>query len=196
MDLKAFGKHLIALCLILTAGLVLPACAPSDAAAQAGTERRTAETRADGGAADLQAADRVTVHVERVVDGDTVIVNHTDGRRERIRLTGIDTPESVHQDVARNSEYGAVASDYTKARLADRDVQLEFDVEPSDRYGRGLAYVWVDGILFNEELIRLGYAKALPRQANQKYMADFLAAQREAKRSGAGFWAEGSYYSR
>ena len=58
-------------------------------------------------------------------------------------MIGVDTPESVHPDAEKNNEAGKTASDYTKAQLTGKDVQLEFDVQKRDKYQRLLAYVYV-----------------------------------------------------
>jgi hypothetical protein len=68
-------------------------------------------------------------------------------------------------------------------------VALEFDVERIDPYGRVLAYVWLsDGTMFNEVLLREGYAQVATFPPNVKYTERFLAAQREARAENAGLW--------
>lgn len=82
--------------------------------------------------------------VERVVDGDTIIVD-LDGVEQRVRLIGIDTPESVHPDESRNSEAGDVASDHTKSIVKQGEtVYLQKDVSDTDKYDRLLRYVWLE----------------------------------------------------
>jgi micrococcal nuclease len=82
--------------------------------------------------------------VERVVDGDTIIVR-VDGERERVRLIGINTPESVAPEAERNTEEGVEASDYTKSLVGEGDtVWLESDVSDRDKYDRLLRYVWLE----------------------------------------------------
>lgn len=83
------------------------------------------------------------VTIERVVDGDTFVVkqNH---KKYKVRLIGVNTPESVAQDESRNTETGIAASDYSKKHLPKgSQVYLEFDKETKDKYGRLLAYVWL-----------------------------------------------------
>ena len=81
--------------------------------------------------------------VKRVVDGDTIVVNIA-GKEEKVRLIGIDTPESVHPDSKKNSVKGLEASEYTKSVLKkDGVVYLEKDVSERDSYGRLLRYVWL-----------------------------------------------------
>ncbi|NLK43715.1 MAG: hypothetical protein GX300_04905, partial [Tissierellia bacterium] len=85
--------------------------------------------------------------VVRVVDGDTLIIEMED-KEERVRLIGVDTPESVHPDASKNVKAGKIASDFTKSRLEGKYIELEFDVQERDRYGRILAYVWHEGEMF------------------------------------------------
>lgn len=77
----------------------------------------------------------IQTKVISVVDGDTIkiIVN---GKEEKLRLIGIDTPESVHLDKKKNTKEGKIASEYTKSRLEGRDIKVEFDVQERDKYGR------------------------------------------------------------
>ncbi len=83
--------------------------------------------------------------VLRVVDGDTVIVR-LQGDKKRVRIIGIDTPESVSQNEEDNCEEGRIASAYTKELLDGKTVFLEFDKEREDQYGRMLAYVWLEEV--------------------------------------------------
>src|SRR5439155_26557732 len=94
--------------------------------------------------------------VVRVVDGDTIVL---DGD-EKVRLIGVDTPETVHprKPVER---FGHDASAFTRRLLQGERVALGFDQQRTDRYGRTLAYVYLtDGRLANEEIIRQGYGHA------------------------------------
>jgi len=129
-----------------------------------------------------------SVRVTRVVDGDTIEVQ-LGGREVDIRLIGIDTPESVAPDQPIEC-YGRRASAYTESRLEGEIVRLEFDVERLDRYGRTLAYVWVDDELFNETLVAEGYAVVTTFPPNVTYVDRFLAAQRAAREAGRGLWGE------
>lgn len=98
-------------------------------------------------------------HLERVVDGDTIVVD-IDGESYKVRLIGINTPESVASEEylertgKENTEAGKAASEYTKAVLENVDtVFLQMDVSDTDRYDRLLRYVWVE----------------LPNDCNDKY---------------------------
>jgi micrococcal nuclease len=129
--------------------------------------------------------------VTRVVDGDTIIVD-MDGTEERVRLIGVDTPESVHPDRARNVPYGAVASAFAKDALEGRRVDLEFDAQERDRYGRLLAYVYIDGEMFNKTLLSEGHAQISTYPPNVRYVDTFTQLQTDARERGAGLWA---YYA-
>lgn len=126
------------------------------------------------------------VTVTRVVDGDTIEVNLR-GRTVDVRLIGIDTPETVHPSEPVEC-FGPEASNFTSARLSDERVRLEFDVERTDRYGRTLAYVWLDDKLFNRMLVRQGFAQVSTYPPNVKYVERFTAAQRAAREADAGLW--------
>lgn len=126
--------------------------------------------------------------VVRVVDGDTIIVD-LDGTEERVRLIGVDTPESVHPDKSKNVAYGKIASEFTKSMLEDQAVTLEYDVQERDRYGRVLAYVYLDGEMFNKTLLEEGHAKVATYPPNVKYVDAFTAIQEKAREEKKGVWA-------
>ena len=125
--------------------------------------------------------------VERVVDGDTIIVRGVG----RVRLIGVDTPETV--DPRRPVEFfGREASAFTKRLLEGKRVRLEYDWERTDRYGRTLAYVYLpDGVFANAEIIRRGYGHAYTRFPF-KYLDRFRALEREARTARRGLWREAS----
>jgi micrococcal nuclease len=126
--------------------------------------------------------------VVRVVDGDTLDILIEGEGVVRVRLIGVDAPESV--DPSRPVEcYGLAASRFVHRRLLGVRVGLEYDVERLDRYGRTLAYLWVGGRLFNEELVREGYAQVLTVPPNVKYVERFVTAQRQARTAGRGLWS-------
>jgi endonuclease YncB( thermonuclease family) len=120
----------------------------------------------------------------RVVDGDTI---ELDGG-ERVRLIGVNTPESV--DPRRPVEYfGKEAAEFTRRMVEGGKVRLEFDDQTRDDYGRTLAYVHLsDGTLLNAELIRQGYGFAYTRFPYRRQQ-EFVALEREAREQGRGLWA-------
>jgi endonuclease YncB( thermonuclease family) len=131
----------------------------------------------------------VAAKVQRVVDGDTFVAS-VNGRRERVRVIGVDTPESV--DPNRPDEpFGEEASNFAKHYLNDRTVRMAGDVEPRDRYGRMLAYVWLaDGTFWNALLAAEGYAQQLTIPPNVTYADLFRRLVGEARRENRGLWAQ------
>jgi len=133
------------------------------------------------------AGDRVLASVIAIVDGDTIRVDLDDGATS-VRLIGIDTPET-DGPFTEEECFGADATRFTDAALAGRDVELEFDVERTDRFDRTLAYVWVDGTLFNERIVREGYAVLATFPPNVRYVDRLTAAQRQARHEQRGLWS-------
>ena len=123
--------------------------------------------------------------VTRVVDGDTIYVRY-EGQETKVRLIGIDTPE-VDPSIGVEC-FGEEASRFTDGMLTGRTVRLEFDLELHDRYGRQLAYVWLNGDLFNRRLVAEGYAEATTFPPNVTYVDELTAAERAARREGVGLW--------
>jgi micrococcal nuclease len=130
--------------------------------------------------------------VVEVLDGDTVRVVRGDDSEsvtDTVRLLGIDTPETHDPDEPVEC-FGREAASYTEAQLRGRSVELERDIEQHDRYGRRLAYVIVDGERFNDELLRLGYARLLVIEPNRAHAREMLQEELDAKRAGRGLWGE------
>jgi micrococcal nuclease len=124
---------------------------------------------------------RLRCEVSRISDGDSFRCRN--GRR--VRLTGIDSPELSQQP------FGP----YSRAALGrwlplGATVDLELDVAPTDRYGRQLAYVWADTTLINEAMVRAGWAMLYTVAPNVKYAGRLERAQKQARASGAGLWAQ------
>ena len=130
-----------------------------------------------------------TYDVVRVVDGDTIIVD-IDGEDTRIRLIGVDTPESVNPDKTKNTDEGKTASGWTKDLLTDSCVYLEYDVDREDDYGRTLAYVYLDDgkTMVNRLLLQNGLARIMTIQPNSKYANDFYDLEVAAREDKVGFW--------
>ncbi|MEB3329483.1 MAG: thermonuclease family protein [Candidatus Sericytochromatia bacterium] len=118
----------------------------------------------------------VSVH-----DGDTVTVATPKGR-EKIRLVGIDTPELAQ------APWGDRARAFTQRLVQGREVRVETDVQPRDRYGRLLGYVYVGDTFVNLEVIRSGHAVLLTYPPNVRHVRAFTAAQTEARTRGLGVW--------
>jgi micrococcal nuclease len=125
------------------------------------------------------------VRVQRAIDGDTLLMDD----RTRVRLLGVDTPETKKPDWP-VEPFGPEAHEFTSAHVEGRHVRLEFDKERHDKYGRVLAYVYRDGWFLNEELIRAGLGRAITNHPYSETMKRrFRAAQREAQRDGRGIWS-------
>ncbi|MDR2795066.1 MAG: thermonuclease family protein [Holosporaceae bacterium] len=129
----------------------------------------------------------ISYKVLRVVDGDTIVIDFN-GKEAKVRLIGVDTPESVHPDPEKNTPFGKIATKYTEDNLVGKNVMLEQDITERDRYGRLLAYVWIGGKMYNEQLVEAGYAKAYTYPPDVKYADRFTAAQKRAMDAKSGLW--------
>lgn len=154
-----------------------------------GGSKTVVANKADGRSRQRVSPEGAASRVIRVIDGDTVEVAFG-SKTVGVRLIGIDTPETVHPTVGVEC-YGRQASAFTKSRLEGRNVRVEYDIERTDRYGRTLAYLWLEGRLFNRLLVRRGYAQVSTYPPNVKYVEAFVDAERAARRSGAGLWSAG-----
>lgn len=125
----------------------------------------------------------------RVVDGDTLVVLY-EGEQTKVRLIGINTPESVANNESRNTEEGRIASKYVKDMLSNHTtVWLELDEDEFDDYGRLLAYVYLDdGTMLNEHMLSIGYARTAFYAPNYKYQSRLESAQKTAQKQRLGFW--------
>lgn len=129
--------------------------------------------------------------IVKVVDGDTVDIV-IGGRRERVRLLGIDTPEVYVADGAAAECFGQEASAFTAELLAaGTSVRLERDVVGRDDYGRLLAYVYLvdGGSMVNETIVRQGFARPLIIEPNGALADRLVAAATAAEADELGLWA-------
>lgn len=163
---------ILALCLLL-----LPACG--------GSQGR--EGASNGNSAAPAGEDRVRATVTEVVDGDTVYVSPAIGGEESVRMIGVDVPEKAGSPRG-EQPLGEEALVFAQERLTGREVELEFDEERVDDYGRNLAYLYVGGELFNEALLREGFAQVATFPPNTRYLDRFEEAQRGARGAGRGIW--------
>lgn len=146
--------------------------------------------------------------VVQVIDGDTIIVE-LDRQREHVRLIGIDTPESRpnkraqiqasnrHVDQRTILALGHRSSEHARQLMPKKSfVNLEFDTERRDHYGRLLAYVWVQNqakngaIMVNEEILRSGFGYLLTVPPNVRYRDRLTAAFKDARQARRGLWGE------
>jgi micrococcal nuclease len=126
--------------------------------------------------------------VSRIVDGDTVVLL-IDDSPVKVRLIGVDTPETVHPSKP-VQHYGKEASTFTRNLLRGESVYLKYGSERTDRYGRLLAYLYraPDGLFVNAEIVRQGYGHAYV-QFPFEHMNRFVALQAHAREAGKGLWA-------
>jgi len=128
--------------------------------------------------------------VTKVVDGDTFWVDDGSEKGLKVRLIGVDAPEtrkSARKDVG---FYGEESKEYLTQLLSDIEVRLEYDVDRKDRYGRTLAYAFLpDGTFVNAALIKQGYATVLTIPPNVQHAEAFVKYQRQARKKGRGLWA-------
>lgn len=138
---------------------------------------------------DFEQGKEIEVVVSKVSDGDTFTII-IDNKKYGVRLIGVDTPESVHPNKKKNVPYGKIASNYTKERLEGKKVILKKDVQARDKYGRILAFVYIDGKMYNEELIEEGHAKIMTVPPNVNNTERFKKLQKEAQKLKKGVWNE------
>jgi len=141
--------------------------------------------------------------VTRIIDGDVIQVIYG-GVEKRVRLIGIDAPESridrkalkdanmSEHDIETIVEMGAKAKAYVNGLIKRGDfVTIEFDIKEKDRYGRLLCYVCLsNGKMLNEEIVKAGYANVKTIPPNVKYKDKFLKAFKYAKETKRGLWDE------
>ena len=167
---------------LVAALCLVAACGSADEDDAAASPSRTSTP----GTAALPTGDRTTV--QRVVDGDTIVV---DGD-ERVRFIGMDTPET--KDPRKPVQcFGKEAARRTEQLLPPgTPIVLVYDVDRFDRYGRTLAYVYRarDGMFVNASLVRDGYAQVDTVPPDVAHADDFVALQRAARNAGRGLWTK------
>jgi micrococcal nuclease len=127
--------------------------------------------------------------VVRVIDGDTVDIDFG-GTKERVRLIGIDTPETKKPNTPIEC-FGPEASEYTHALLPEGTrVAVSRDAEARDDYGRLLVYVYrsADGLFVNLAIVAGGYARPLTIAPNDHFASRFVQAAHDAEAADTGLW--------
>ena len=141
------------------------------------------------------------VKITKVIDGDTMDVQFKNGSTDRVRLLGVDTPETNAKN--KPNEYGDItdlkcltrwgdkSDDYAKKVLDGKEVNLVFDEDAGERgyYGRLLAYIEIDGYDFNESLISRGYARVYDEGTSSREQR-YLAMQHKVILQGIGLWGD------
>lgn len=118
--------------------------------------------------------------VERVVDGDTIVIEGG----QRVRYIGMDTPENTSKIEC----FGHEAEERNRQLVENKVVRLEKDVSETDRYGRLLRYVYVDEIMINELLVKEGYALPATYPPDVRYQDLFHTAEVWARENEMGLW--------
>lgn len=151
------------------------------------------------GGAKAAPSPKVKASVARVIDGDTLKMSDD----SRIRLIGVDTPElhysdklirdsrRTHRDVKEIQAMGKKAADFTRQLCGGKTVDVEFDVRKSDKYGRLLAYIYLeDGTFVNAKILEEGYGQVMTIPPNIKHAEYFLKLQQTAREGRKGLWAD------
>lgn len=122
----------------------------------------------------------ITGKVVSVADGDTITILNN-GLQLKLRLYGIDAPE-------KNQPFGQKAHDFTASMVAGRQITVE--QKDTDRYGRTVAMVYVDGINLNEQIVKQGYGWVYRQYCKDSICNDWLKLESNARESLKGLWAE------
>jgi micrococcal nuclease len=131
------------------------------------------------------------MNVTKVIDGDTFWVDDGSKKGIKIRLIGVDAPESRNVFKKVIGYYGIESKQYLNSLIAGKKVRLEYDIDTLDQYGRSLAYVYLqDGTFINAEIVKQGYAMVMTVPPNVKYAEKFFTLQRSAREKNKGLWNE------
>ena len=135
----------------------------------------------------------VTATITKITDGDTVQDITPEGTKLKIRLYGIDAPETQKGNKP-GEPFGKASRDYLASLVSQRSVRVE--ILDIDRYRRMVAILWLAERNVNQEMIAAGMAEAYVEYLKQPYRAPFIQAEQEAKAQGRGVWSQGSRYER
>ena len=135
------------------------------------------------------ATDFTYYKVKKVSDGDTFWIDNGTEKGEKIRLIGIDAPESRATGKKQKQYFGEEAKQYLTQLILNKEVRLEYDITKKDQYKRTLAYVYLkDGTFLNAHLIQNGYAIIMTIPPNTKHADLFYKLQQEARENKRGLW--------
>ncbi len=131
------------------------------------------------------------MNVIRVIDGDTFLLDDGSEKGIRIRLIGVDAPETRNSGRKRIGYFGQQSKEYLSVLLTGKKVRLEFDIDKEDQYNRTLAYVYLpDRTFVNAELVKQGYAMVMTIPPNVRYADRFVKLERSARKNNKGLWNE------
>lgn len=129
--------------------------------------------------------------VYRVVDGDTIHArrNTKTDKYIKVRLIGINAPESKDWGAKRKEEFGTESKDFLKNLLPkDTAIYIEYDKQKIDKFDRHLCYVYKEEVFVNEFIVKNGFAEVFIMQPNSKYETELLKAEKKAKFNNKGIW--------
>ena len=140
--------------------------------------------------AQAQLQENTWYKVSKITDGDTFYVMTKNSEKFKIRLIGIDAPESYNVGKKFRKEYfGKEAKVFATNLLKNKKVKLTFDVQKTDRYGRILAYAYLEnGVFLNQYLVENGFAVVATFPPNVKYVEVFTKAEKSARNKKLGLW--------
>ncbi len=124
----------------------------------------------------------------KCIDGDTAELS-INGKNEKVRFLAIDTPE-IGKGNTPAQPFANEAATKTCNLLSNASaITLEYEIERYDRYNRTLAWVWVDGSLLQEDLIKEGLAEVKYLYGDYKYTDILKIAENLAKKDNIGIWS-------
>jgi len=137
----------------------------------------------------------IPVELVKTIDGDTIKVRY-EGKEQNLRYLLIDTPETNHPQLGKQP-FGQRAKERNQELMNSGKLEIEFDIgEQVDKYGRLLAYVYIDGESIQEKLIEEGLARvAYVYPPNTRHLDPYEKAQERAKKNGIGIWTLEDYVS-
>ena len=135
----------------------------------------------------------VTATITKISDGDTVQAVTPEGTKLKLRLYGIDAPETP-KGKSQGGPFGNGSRDYLASLVGQRSVRVE--IRDIDRYRRMVAILWLGERNVNMEMISAGMAEAYGEYLKQPYRTPFLQAEQAAKAQGKGIWSQGNSYER
>lgn len=122
--------------------------------------------------------------VTAVYDGDTILL----WDKRKVRYIGIDTPELAFNNKTASACFATEAANLNTQLVKNQTVTLVKDVSETDKYGRVLRYIYLDGVFINDFLLRQGYARLDTVPPDIKYARQFKDAESEAKSNKRGLW--------
>lgn len=179
--------------LLAVATLLLSGCASLEQKAQDFVQDLSQDVN-EGFFKTISNNQRIPADFVRHVDGDTTVLR-IDGKEQKVRFLLVDTPETVNPKT-KVQPFGLEASKRTKELLSTAsEITFEYDSgDKTDRYGRVLGYIFVDGTLLQKTLVSEGLARvAYVKEPNTKYLLELEEAQEKAKNESLGIWSIPGY---